>query len=523
MPPSPSSILPAFLARPLAWLHRSVATRLFAAIFLSFFAVAAVISIGLIVDIWMRARDDLQRELVFLRSAFQDPLADYVWSLDLPGLQGVVDGMVALPLIEGVQITDPVTGRVFATAGDVASRGSLLSYTFSLHHRYAGFDAEDDIVALATIYRPANAVIVRAWPSIALILVSAMVKTFLLFVLFYIFSRRILRRPLVRLADGVDRLSRNLDDPRPLDVTRDSGEELEQVEAAVNRLVVALLQKQEESDSYATALERARDELEARVQVRTAELQSALIEAEDANRAKSRFLAMTSHELRTPLNAVLGFSELIRDAHFGPLERRYRDYAGDVNAAGQHLLQIINDMLDLTRLEAGRLEVRPVWMKVPRLMISLRQLVGERPRQRNIALEFDSGDVEDIWADETAIRQALLNLIGNSFKFTDAGGAIHVAFARVSGGVSVKVSDTGIGMDDDQIAEARRMFTQVADGRRMDGLGLGLPIVEGLVELHGGTMEIDSAPRHGTTVTLFFPDPEGGQQPGDGPETATPR
>lgn len=257
--------------------------------------------------------------------------------------------------------------------------------------------------------------------------------------------------------------------------------------------------------------------------MRTAELQSALIEAEDANRAKSRFLAMTSHELRTPLNAVLGFSELIRDAHFGPLERRYRDYAGDVNAAGQHLLQIINDMLDLTRLEAGGLEVRPVWMKVPRLMISLRQLVGERPRQRNIALEFDSGDVEDIWADETAIRQALLNLIGNAFKFTDAGGAIHVAFARMPGGVSVKVSDTGIGMDDDQIAEARRMFTQVADGRRMDGLGLGLPIVEGLVELHGGTMEIDSAPRHGTTVTLFFPDPLDGQPIEDGSGTATPR
>lgn len=258
-------MLPAFLATPLAWLHRSVATRLFAAIFLSFFVVATVISIGLIVDIWMRARDDLQRELVFLRSAFQDPLADYVWSLDMPGLQGVVDGMVALPLIEGVEITDPVTGRVFATAGDVAPQGSLFSYTFSLHHRYAGFDTEDDIVAMATIYRPSNAVIVRAWPSIALILVSAMVKTFLLFVLFYIFSRRILRRPLDRLADGVDRLSRNLDDPRPLDVTRDSGEELEQVEAAVNRLVVALLQKQEESDSYATVLERARDELEARV------------------------------------------------------------------------------------------------------------------------------------------------------------------------------------------------------------------------------------------------------------------
>lgn len=511
-----------FVASTLAWLHRSIATRLFAAIFLSFFAVAAVISIGLIIDIWMRARDDLQRELVFLQSAFQDPLADYVWALDMPGLQGVVDGMVALPLIEGVEITDPATGRLLSSAGDL-DEGEFLAFTFPLHHRYADFDAEDDIVAYATIYRPSNAVIVRAWPSIALILIAALVKTVLLFVLFYIFSRRILRRPLVRLADGVDHLSRHLDEARPIDVTHDSGEELEQVEAAVNRLVAALLQKQEESVTYAAALEHARDELEARVRMRTEELQSALIEAEDANRAKSRFLAMTSHELRTPLNAVLGFSELIRDAHFGPLADRYRDYAADVNAAGQHLLQIINDMLDLTRIEAGRLEVHPVWMQVSRLFISLRQLVGERPRQRNISLDFDDGGVTDIWADETAIRQILLNLIGNAFKFTDPGGAIHIAVARGQDGVVVRVSDTGIGMNQEQIAEARRMFSQVAEGRQTDGLGLGLPIVEGLIELHGGTMEIDSLPLHGTTVTLLFPDPPSAQALPEDPESGTPR
>jgi signal transduction histidine kinase len=473
-----------------------------------------VISIGLIFDIWTRARSDLQRELIFLRSAFHDPLADYVWSLDLPGLQGIVDGMVRLPLIEGVLIADAQSGRVFAAAGEVGSGEGLIGYTFSLHHRYADFDSEDDIVAWATIYRPANALVARAWPSIALILVAAMVKTFLLFVLFYVFSRRILQRPLVRLAEGVDHLSRNLDDARPLAVTRGSGEELDQVEAAVNRLVSALNQKKAESDRYAAALEGARDELEERVHLRTSELEGALIEAEDANRAKSRFLAMTSHELRTPLNAVLGFSELIRDAHFGPLEQRYRDYAADVNAAGQHLLEIINDMLDLTRLEAGRLEVHPRRIEVFHLVKSLRQLVGERPRQHRVTLDFEVGGIETLWADETALRQMLLNLIGNAFKFTDPGGAILVAFERVPGGIAVRVSDTGIGMDAMQVVEARRMFSQVADGRRTDGLGLGLPIVEGLVELHGGTMEIDSAPRHGTTVTLFFPDGPAGQAGG---------
>lgn len=504
-----------------SWLRRSIATRLFAAIFVSFFIVATIISVGLIFDILTRARSDLDRELVFLRSAFHDPLADYVWSLDMTGLQGIVNGMVRLPLIEGVMISDPQTDRVFASAGDVGDGTGLIGFTFPLHHRYADFEGEEDIVGQATIYRPRNALIVRAWPSIALILVAAMVKTFLLFVLFYIFSRRILQRPLVRLADGVDELSHNLDQARPLDVTGDSGEELEQVEAAVNRLVIALNQKRAESATYAAALEKARDELEARVRVRTSELEAALIEAEDANRAKSRFLAMTSHELRTPLNAVLGFSELIRDAHFGPLEERYRDYAADVNAAGQHLLQIINDMIDLTRLEAGRLEIHPGRVTVRSLIKSLRQLVGERPRQLGIALDMEPGDVEALWADETAVRQALLNLVGNAFKFTDPGGAILVAFERRPGGVAVRVSDTGIGMTEAQIAEARRMFTQVADGRRLDGLGLGLPIVEGLVELHGGTMEIESAPRHGTTVTLFFPDPPGGI-PQDAPEDDDP-
>lgn len=506
-----------------AWLSRSIATRLFAAIFLSFFAVAVVISVGLIFDIWSRARSDLDRELVLMRSAFHDPLSDNVWSLDMAGLRGVVEGMVSLPLIEGVLIRDPDTDRVFASAGDVTAGNDLIGFTFPLHHRYAEFDAEDDVVAWATIYRPADALLARAWPSIALILVAALVKTFLLFVLFYVFSRRILRWPLVRLADGVDHLSRHLDDARPLDVTHASGEELEQLEAAFNRLVVALNQKRQESRSYAAALEKARDELEVRVQQRTGELESALLEAEDANRAKSRFLAMTSHELRTPLNAVLGFSELIRDAHFGPLEERYRSYAEDVNAAGQHLLQIINDMLDLTRLEAGRLEIHPDWIPLPRVLLSLRQLVGERPRQHKVTLELDGGGIETVWADETALRQVLLNLIGNAFKFTDAGGAILVTFSRTQDGVVVKVSDTGIGMNDEQVAEARRMFTQVAAGRRSDGLGLGLPIVEGIVELHGGTMEIESAPGRGTTVTLFFPDPGTSQSAGSGSGGTTPR
>lgn len=523
MKPVPHKLGPGLLAGVPAWLRRSIATRLFAAIFLSFFAVATVIFAGLILDIWTRAENDLERELVFLRSAFHDPLSDYVWSLDMPGLQGIVEGMVRLPLIEGVIITDPSTDRVFAEAGDVSPDGALIGFSFPLHHRFADFDSEEDVVGQATIYRPRNALIARAWPSIALILVAAMVKTFLLFVLFYVFSRRILQRPLVRLADGVDQLSRNLNEARPLDVTNDSGEELEQVEAAVNRLVVALNQKKQESDSYAAALERARDELEIRVRQRTSELESALIEAEDANRAKSRFLAMTSHELRTPLNAVLGFSELIRDAHFGPLEERYRDYAADVNAAGQHLLQIINDMIDLTRLEAGRMIVHPTRIEIGRLIKSLRQLVGERSRQHNITLDFDDGGVDSLWADDTAARQALLNLIGNAFKFTDPGGAIQVGFERRADGVAVRVSDTGIGMDDMQIVEARRMFSQVADGRRMDGLGLGLPIVDGLMELHGGTMEIESAPRHGTTVTLYFPDGPPGQPDVEPSEGATPR
>jgi len=493
-------------------LRRSVATRLFATIIVAFLGVASVISLGLIVEVWLRAQSDLDREFEFLRSAFHDPLADYVWALDLQGLAGVVDGMIRLPLINGVLITDPATGRVLAEAGDQGTHHHLVGFTFALRHDYAGFGEGQDIVAWATIYRPSNAVLDRAWPSIALILVAALVKIFLLFALFYVFSRRILQRPLMRLAEGVDRLSRNLDDPRPLDVAADTGVELEQVEAAVNRLVAALGEKQRERDSYAAALEAARDELEARVEQRTLELQDALLSAEDASQAKSRFLAMISHELRTPLNAVLGFSELIRDSHFGPIDDRYRSYAGDVNSAGQHLLQIINDMLDVTRIEAGRMSISPDRLDVADLVRSVRRLLGDRPRERGIALDVEQHGVRYLWADETAARQMLLNLIGNALKFTDRGGAILIAFRAVDGGVALSVSDTGVGMDEDQAEQARLLFVQIGSRRRSDGLGLGLPIVEGLIRLHGGTMEIDSAPQQGTTVTLFFPDrPEAGQ------------
>jgi two-component system cell cycle sensor histidine kinase PleC len=232
--------------------------------------------------------------------------------------------------------------------------------------------------------------------------------------------------------------------------------------------------------------------------------------AEAASQAKSEFLANMSHELRTPLNAILGFSEVMRDEAFGNLgSRQYVDYASHIHDSGQHLLGLINDVLDLARVEAGRFSIRAEEIDVPAAIGNALAMFDIRTRQAGIALKagLDS-NLPLLLADGRGFRQVLLNLISNAIKFTPAGGTVTV-FARraAGGGMEVGVADTGAGIDPVDVATVFEAFGQ---GRhdisaRDKGTGLGLPIVRGLVEAHGGKVTLDSVLGKGTTVICTFP------------------
>ena len=238
-------------------------------------------------------------------------------------------------------------------------------------------------------------------------------------------------------------------------------------------------------------------------------MREGLREAEEASRAKSAFLAGMSHELKTPLNAIIGFSEIMKDEVFGPIgQQSYRGYAADIHVSGIKLLSIINDVLDVSRLEGGAITIDPRSCD-PRDLAEQALEAARRATGDSRGVTIDMPDVlPAIRVDPVRMRQALANLLANALKFTPEAGAVLVrAQLEHGGGVSLAVADTGIGMAPEKIAAALQPFRQL-DGtlaRRFEGAGLGLSIAKALVELHGGTLTIDSAVGRGTTVTIALP------------------
>jgi two-component system cell cycle sensor histidine kinase PleC len=233
-------------------------------------------------------------------------------------------------------------------------------------------------------------------------------------------------------------------------------------------------------------------------------------QAEAANRAKSQFLANMSHELRTPLNAILGFSEIISSRIFAKDEERTVEYAGLIHSSGKHLLALINDILDLAKIEAGRWQLQEAELSLNAVAMDALQQVTWRAQNDKIALENTvDPELDPVYADERSIKQVLLNLLSNAVKFTPENGTVKLfAYRDNDGGMIIGVSDTGIGIAAEDQAKVFDSFGQgkhdvaIAD----KGTGLGLTIVKGLVEAHGGTVRLESKVGEGTTVTLRLPD-----------------
>ncbi|MBL6951759.1 MAG: PAS-domain containing protein [Alphaproteobacteria bacterium] len=232
--------------------------------------------------------------------------------------------------------------------------------------------------------------------------------------------------------------------------------------------------------------------------------------AEQANRAKSMFLANMSHELRTPLNAISGFSEIIGQELFGPLgDPRYTEYAQDIHASGGHLLAIINDILDLSRIEEGQDELENSENAVGDILAACLPLVRERAAAAQIRIDLNiAEDLPRVIIDLRRIKQILINLLSNAIKFTELGGRITVGAAvDPDGNMEISVKDTGIGMRPEDISKAMEPFGQIDSSlaRRYEGTGLGLSLAKQLTEAHGGRLLVDSQPDIGTTVRLVLP------------------
>ncbi len=267
---------------------------------------------------------------------------------------------------------------------------------------------------------------------------------------------------------------------------------------AIKRRMDDLLRARFANEDLSHALRKARDvALEKRA------------EAEAANAAKTAFLANMSHELRTPLNAILGFSDIIARQSMGPDAERYAEYAGDIHTSGAHLLNLINDLLDVSKIEAGKMEIDPQPLDPWHALTTVRRIMESKARARNQSLTFTiaAGTPWPI-ADERAFHQIALNIVSNALKFTQDGGRIEVSCRKGEGeGVLLVVADDGPGIEPDKLERVFQAFSQVDNryDRNGGGTGLGLSLVRGLINLHGGRVWIESEFGHGTKVFVYFP------------------
>lgn len=222
--------------------------------------------------------------------------------------------------------------------------------------------------------------------------------------------------------------------------------------------------------------------------------------------ARTTFFAQTSHELRTPLNAIVGFAEMMRNAVFGPLPERYQEYAGLIHEGGRNLSLIVDDVLDLARVEAGRYEIVRDLVSLTDLAAEAVHFMRDEAARKGIELELANGGDVEAFADSKAVRQIALNLISNALKFTPSGGNVQVAAMEAPGGALLVVSDTGAGISSEELKLLSRAFEQGEAGKRQKGAGLGLSVVRAFAELHGGRLDIESREGGGSTIAVFFPE-----------------
>jgi two-component system cell cycle sensor histidine kinase PleC len=278
---------------------------------------------------------------------------------------------------------------------------------------------------------------------------------------------------------------------------RQQEEALRSSEERLQRLVAELELSRAQLERQASDLARLAEENEIAKQ-----------RAEAANISKSQFLANMSHELRTPLNAIIGFSDMMKNQLLGPIgSPRYLDYARDIHASGTHLLSLINDVLDMSKIEAGRYTIHPEPLDAAEMLRACARLVRVRASEAGVSLGIGVAQELPIRADARALKQILLNLLTNAIKFTPAGGSVNLSAGREKDGVIFRVADTGIGIPAEDLPRIGRRFEQVDNAltRKGEGTGLGLALSRALVELHGGTLTIESAVGVGTTVSVWIP------------------
>ena len=393
-----------------------------------------------------------------------------------PRLVSQVTDLSSLPQVRSA-LSGPSTAARATTARDLRGNAVLTAHHRIQPYGWSVFVEQPTAEAFAPIYQSLFVT--------GLLLLLALIPALLLSIFF---ARRMVQ-PIKTLHGAAAQIGSGTWE-RPIDIR--TGDELEELAETFNQMAARL------RDSY--------NGLEQQVAERTRELGDAITQLESASRHKSDFLANMSHELRTPLNAIIGFSEVLLERMFGEINSKQNEYLQDILSSGRHLLSLINDILDISKVEAGRMELQPAPTDLRFVLQNSVSLVRERATRQGISLDLDvDATIGTIEADERRVKQILFNLLSNALKFTPAGGRVTLTATGIGDAVQISVRDTGIGIrpeDQDRIFEE---FQQAGPGKAVEGTGLGLALAKRFVEMHGGRIWVDSDVGTGSSFTFTLP------------------
>ncbi len=513
----------------------SIAARLLKVVFGLYFIIAVSVTLVHMMAEYYHTKDDVSKELKQFQITFQESLADGLWNLQSTNVEATLSGILTTSIIVGVKIENEM-GIVIGSGGEIldskgkryrlginvdlfAEKNELFLDNNSVAGQSEGFsdlfghsfpiiysDA-DRKIGTATLYSSTGIVFEKVQYGFVFLAVNSLIKTLSLWIIFLWFSQKLLHKPLSKLTRSTEQLNMdNLDDFK-LDVGTSGRNELKVLERTFNSMVGNLSRARKKLRNYTSELEYMKSNLEKLVKERTSELKLAYEdaarardmadEARDqaiaANHTKSRFLSNMSHEIRTPMNAILGFTQiLLRDK---AISKSQHDGIVTIQKSGNNLLDIINDILDMSKIEAGHMELKPTDFNLSELVGDLSMMFRMRCEQKGIRWESRGiGDDEELFlnGDEGKIRQVLVNLLGNAAKFTEKG-SVALKCRQLDGlQFLFEVKDTGAGIQASALETIFDPFRQEEQGVEKGGTGLGLAISKKQVALMGGELKVDS-------------------------------
>ena len=433
-----------------------------------------------------------------IQISYLDSLVNSVWNYDAPQISNQLEGLQKLPDLEYLAIS--VEGKTEWTAGKLQSRFSINS-EFPMVYQYRGKTVEiGSLLVVASL----DAVYRRLLDKAVIILVSNAIKTALVAGFLLFIFRLLVTRHLDKLANYARRLGFN-EKVVPLALNRKPSRTGEEDE--LDHVVAAINDMQSNLESSYDQLRSAHDNLETLVDKRTVELQDATLAAEEANQAKSIFLANMSHELRTPMNAIIGFTRLVMRKSKDHLEPKQHDNLKKILSSAEHLLSLINNILDLSKIEAGHMDVHNSNFEIGQLVDICTRTIEPLASQKGIELKANLlPNLPALLTDQDKLKQILINLLGNAVKFTEQG-SVTIDVSHLDGQLLLSVRDTGVGIPEESLAVIFDEFAQVDVGstRSFGGTGLGLSICQHLAELIGGKITVKSMLGSGSTFTLSIP------------------